>query len=140
MARISTTAAIAGLDAIVDEIDAGPAAGVIEIRTGSAPATCETADSGTLLAALTCSDPAFGAASDGTNQATASASSITDDSSADATGTAAHFRIKTSTGTVVMQGDVSTSGADLNFDSTSFVAGGVVAISSLSATLPEAGA
>ena len=58
--RITQAAAAAACDAVVDRLDAGAAAGYIEIRTGSQPATADTAATGTLLGTLTLSDPAFG--------------------------------------------------------------------------------
>lgn len=119
-------------DALVDLVDGGSGAGTIQIRTGAAPTNVADANSGTLLATLTFSDPAFGAASSGV----ATASAITSDSSIDATGTAGHFRIFDSAGTCIAQGSCGTSGADINFDSVSFVAGGVCAISSLTVTQP----
>ncbi len=130
--KISTLARNAMVDAIVDMLDAGSGAGTLEVRTGSAPTNTTDADSGTLLATLTFSDPAFGAASSGT----ATASSITSDTNVDASGTAAHFRAKDSNGVVIFQGSVGTSGADLNFNTVTFVAGGTAAISSLTVTQP----
>lgn len=119
-------------DALVDLIDAGTPPGTLVIRTGSAPTNTTDADSGTLLATLTFSTTAFGAASSGV----ATANAITSDTNVDASGTAAHFRIKNAAGTVITQGTVGTSGADINFDSVTFVAGGTAAISSLTITQP----
>lgn len=130
--KISNQDRSAMCDALVDSIDAGAGAGTLQIRTGAAPAATTDADSGTLLATLTFSDPAFGAASNGV----ATASSITSDTNIDATGTAEHFRIKDSNARVVAQGSVGTSGADINFNSVSFVAGGTCAISSMTVTMP----
>jgi hypothetical protein len=130
--KLSTAARNGACDAIVDLIDGGSGAGTIEIRTGAAPTNPGDADSGTLLATLTFSDPAFGAASSGT----ATASAITQDSNVDASGTAAHFRIKDSNGTVIMQGSVGTSGADINFTTTTFVMSSTCSISSLTVTVP----
>lgn len=130
--KISNVARSAMCDALVDLIDAGTPPGTLEIRTGSAPTNTTDADSGTLLATLTFSTTAFGAASSGV----ATAAAITSDSSIDATGTAAHWRIKNQAGTVIAQGTVGTSGADLNFNSVSFVSGGTAAISSLTVTVP----
>lgn len=119
-------------DAAVDSIDGGAGAGTIQIRTGAAPTATTDADSGTLLATLTFSDPAFGAASAGV----ATASAITSDTNVDNSGTAAHFRFKDSNGVVTHQGSVGTSGADINFNSVTFVAGGTCAISSMTLTVP----
>lgn len=130
--KISTAARNAMCDALVDLVDGGSGAGTMQIRTGAAPTNVADANSGTLLATLTFSDPAFGAAASGV----ATAGAITSDSSIDATGTAGHFRIFDSAGTCIAQGSCGTSGADLNFDSVSFVAGGTCAISSLTVTQP----
>ena len=119
-------------DALVDAIDGGAGAGTIGIRTGPAPTNTTDADSGTLLATLTFSDPAYGAASGGVAQESA----ITADSSIDATGTAAHFRIYDSNAVCIMQGTVGTSGSDINFNSVSFQVGGTCAITDLPVTQP----
>lgn len=101
----------------------------LRIYDGSRPATGAAVTTQVLLAELTCNATAFaGAASSGV----LTASAISDDSSADATGTASWFRIVQSDGsTFVMDGDVGTSGSDLNVDSVDFQAGGNVAVSSL---------
>ena len=114
-----------------DYVNAGSGAGTLAIRTGAAPTNTTDADSGTLLSTNTFTDPAFGAASAGV----ITASAITDDSDIDATGTAAHFRIKDSNGLVVAQGTVGTSGTDIVADSVSFVQHGRVIISSLTVTV-----
>jgi len=131
---LSTAARNAAADAVVDLVDAGAGAGVIEIRTGAAPSSANDADTGTLLATLTFSDPAFGAASSG--QATAS--SITQDSSADATGTAGHFRVKDSNGNTVFQGSITTTGGGgvMQLVTTSITAGQPVQITSFTYTQP----
>lgn len=130
--KISTAARSAACDAIVDLLDAGASAATLAIRTGSPPTNVSDADSGTLLATLTFSDPAFGAASSGV----ATADTITSDTNVDASGTAGHFRAKDSDSNTILQGTVGTSGADLNFNTVSFVAGGTAAISSLTVTVP----
>lgn len=131
--KISTAARNAACNAIAALVDGGPLAGILQIRTGPPPSSTADPDSGTLLATLTFSDPAFAAAIGGA----ASANAIAPDVSVDATGTAGHFRIKDSLGTVVMQGTVGTGGADLNFNTTAFVAGGTAAITSLQLVVPE---
>jgi hypothetical protein len=115
------------LDAITTDIDAGAGAGTLRIYDGSVPADADTALSGnTLLAQLTMSDPSAAGASGGDW----TASSITADSSADASGTASFFRILDSNAAVVLQGTVGTTGADLNLNSVSITAGDNVAVSS----------
>lgn len=95
-------------------------AATIEIRTGSKPATPETAASGTLLATVAISG-SFTSATNGTLTA-ADPASVT----VAATGTAGYFRVKTSGGTAVLDGTVGTSGADMNLSSVSLIAGGSV--------------
>lgn len=113
-------------DAMMDAITtrAGNAA-LLRIYDGSRPATGGTAT--TLLAELTCGSPFAGASVNGVLTANA----ITQDSSANATGTATWFRIVQSDGsTFVLDGNVGTSGSDLNLNSVSIVAGGTVSVSS----------
>ena len=133
--KLGTSGRDAAIDGIVDEVDAGAGAGDIVIRTGAPPATPATADSGTLLATLPVQDPAFGAASVGVSTANA----ITSDTSAAATGIAGHFRIRDSNTVVIWQGTAGESAdtPDLEFDDKNIVIGGTVAISSLTATMPE---
>ncbi|MBI1313680.1 hypothetical protein GC176_20500 [bacterium] len=133
---ISTNAGKAGLDAILDLLDVSTA-GHVEIWTGSMPATPETADSGTKLATLTLSTTSFGAAVDnGDGTVKATANSITDDTNAAATGTAGYFRAKNSAGTVIIQGTVGTSNADMVLNTTSIVSGSTVSITSWTIQLP----
>ncbi len=110
-------------DTFVDAIDGGAGAGIIEIFTAAF---------GTLLGTLTFSDPAFGdfAAGVGT------ASAITGDASADATGTAAVCRFSTSTPTTQFEGTVGTAGADINFNTVAFTAGDSIDITSMTITMP----
>ena len=127
---VSTRNAI--LNAIETEI--GTSA-VLKIRTGAGPAGIADADSGTVLATLTLPSDWMAAADAG---AKALAGSWTD-ASADADGTAAHFRIYASDGTTQkIQGTVGTSGEDLNFDSVSITAGQSVTITGFTLTAPNA--
>lgn len=108
--------------------------GYIRIYSGAIPATPETAASGTLLAELRFNATAFGSAAAGVITANA----ITQDSSADNTGTAGYYRALQSDGTTALwDGTVGTSGADLNLNSTSISAGVIVQITSLTVTLPQ---
>src|SRR6187455_1281130 len=101
------------------------AAALLRIYSGTRPATGGTAT--TLLAELTCNATFAAAASGGV----LTLNSITQDSSANATGTATWFRLVKSDGTTfVMDGDVGTSGSDLNLNTTSLVSGGPVAVTS----------
>lgn len=135
--RISNAMAIAMCDAAVDRLDLGAGAALLRIYSGAQPAGPDTAASGTLLAELTCSDPAFGNAVDLNPGARATANAITSDSSANATGTAGYCRAVQSGGTAEIDGEVGTSGADMNLNTVSIVAGAEVAISSWTVTVPE---
>lgn len=118
-------------------INAGTAA-AIQIYSGSVPADADAANGGTLLATLTCAATAQASIGDDTPGAIATFDTITSDSSADNTGTAAFFRISTqSGGTVTDQGTVGTSGCDLNLNTTSITSGSTVSISAATITLPE---
>lgn len=128
--QLSTTVRNARLDAIETAI--GTSA-VLKIRTGAAPANCAAADSGTVLA--TCNLPSdwLAAAASGSK----SKSGTWEDTSADGTGTAAHFRIYASDGTTVhMQGTVTATGGggDLTVDNVSFAAGQAFTITAFSLT------
>jgi hypothetical protein len=107
--------------------------GALEIRSGAAPTNPGDADSGTLLGSKTFGSPAFGAASTGV----ATANSFTG-GTAVASGTAAHFRAKSSGGTVQMQGTVTATGGggDLTIDTTTIVSGGTFNVTSLTYTEP----
>jgi hypothetical protein len=136
---VSMLSARAGLDALLAKLNVASAAGHIKIFTGSMPATCETADSGTLLSTLTLSVTAFPASTDSTTTglATATANAITSDTNAAATGTAGYFRAYDSAGVCIVQGTVGTSAADMILNTTSIVSGATVAITSWVVTLPD---
>lgn len=116
----------AQLDAV--ETTIGTSA-VLKIRTGAAPADCATADSGTVLATFNLPSDWMAAASGGSK----AKSGTWQDTSADATGTAAHWRLYASDGTTVhAQGTVTATGGggDLTLDNTSIASGQSVTISS----------
>lgn len=115
-------------NAITTAIDAGSGAGVLEFRTGSKPASPDDAATGTLLASITLADPSFGSSADGVIEL--DNSPALSDASADATGTAAHFRIKTSAGAGVVDGTVTATagGGDITVNTTSFVSGASITI------------
>lgn len=137
--RISNACAKAMADTFDDQVNIGSTAAVLDVRTGAQPADPDTAATGTLLGTLTFSDPAFGTATDGNPGGLLTASAITQDSSADATGTAGYFRIRaTGTGADdVADGECGTSGADLNFNTVSITSGSAVSITSLTVTMRE---
>lgn len=132
--QFSTTARNAALDAIETAI--GTSA-VLKIRTGTVPADCGTADAGSVLATLTLPSDWLAAASGGSK----SKSGTWEDTSADAAGTAGHFRIYASDGTTVhMQGTITATGGggDMTLDNTSIASGQQVTITSF--TLSAGGA
>lgn len=124
--QYSVTVRNAQLDAVETAI--GTSA-VLKIRTGAAPATCATADSGTVLASLTLPSDWMAAASSGSKAKTGT----WEDTSADATGTAAHFRLYASDGTTChAQGTVTATGGggDMTVDNTSFASGQTFTVTS----------
>ncbi len=102
---------------------------LLRIYDGSRPATGGSAT--TLLAELTCNATFAASASGGV----LTLNSITQDSSANATGTATWFRIVKSDGTThVLDGSVGTSGSDLNLTTTSIASGSPVQVTSFTIT------
>ena len=135
--KLGTTPRNAACDGIVDAIDGGTPPGRLEHRTGSQPTNVNDASSGTLLGTNLFSNPAFGAASSGT----ATANAVTSDTNADASGTAGYFRIYTGAGgdtAALCQGNSGNASGtfDLEFDNEVVVAGGTIAISSFTVTVP----
>lgn len=117
----------ARLDQITTDIDSGAAAALLRIYDGTRPTNADTAvGAQVLLAELTFSDPSAAAASGGV----LTASAITDDSSANATGTASWFRVVDSDGNAGYDGNVGTAGSDLNLNSVAITAGGTVSVTS----------
>lgn len=109
----------------------GGAAPILRIRTGAAPASCAAADSGTVLATVNLPSDWMAAASGGVK----AKSGTWSDAAADATGTAAHFRIYKADGvTCFAQGTVGTSGADMIVSNTSFAAGQPFTVDSFQVT------
>ena len=120
------------LDEITALMDAGTGPALLRIYNGTRPATGGAAT--TLLAELTFSDPCAAAASGGV----LTFSAITQDSSANASGTATWARVVDSDATFVMDMSVSTSGADINLNSVSITATQAVSVTSATITAPNA--
>jgi hypothetical protein len=116
-------------DALSDLADNG----YLRIYDGTQPATADTAISTqVLLAELRFNATAAPAASNGVLTFNA----ITQDSSANNTGTASWFRaLKSDGSTVLFDGAVGTSGSDMNIYTTSIVAGAIVGVSSFGYTV-----
>lgn len=130
--RIPTNVRSAAADAVVDLLDAGAGAATIEVRTGSQPATADSAATGTVLCTFTLADPAFGAASSGV----ATMASTPRTTTGSAAGTAGWFRAKDSTGATVFDGSVGTSGAELNLNTLTISVGVNVEVTSGTVTMP----
>ncbi|MGZ8317466.1 MAG: hypothetical protein ACXWVD_00045 [Telluria sp.] len=125
---LNTQLANATVNAQADALSALLDNGYLRIYDGTQPATADTAVSTqTLLAELRFNADAAPAASGGLLTFNA----LTSDSSANATGTAAWFRALASDGTtVVMDGSVGTSAANMIIATTSISAGQTVSCSS----------
>lgn len=132
--RLSTTARNAAADAVVDLLDAGAGAGTIQIRSGTMPATPQTAASGTLLATVTLSDPAAGAAATG-------AATITDPVSVTGVGdgTAGWARFLDSNANVVMDCDITATGGGgaIELSTTTISTGVAVDLGAITYTQPQ---
>lgn len=117
--QLSVTARNNRLDSIETTIGASAR---MKIFTGTPPANCATADSGTLLANLTLPADWMGAASAGSK----ALSGVWQDASADGDGTAGYFRIYETTGvTCHMQGTITATagGGDMEVDNVVFATG-----------------
>lgn len=133
--KYSVTVRNARLDAI--ETTVGTSA-ILKIRTGAPPANCAAADSGTVLSTVNLPSDWMAAAASGEKLK----SGTWEDTSADATGTAAHFRIYDSGGsTCHIQGtvtSVATGTGDMLVDNDSFAVGQNFTVSSFKITSANA--
>jgi hypothetical protein len=128
--QLSVAVRNARLDAI--ETTIGTTA-ILRLRTGAQPATCATADSGTIVATLTLPADYMAAASGGAK----AKSGTWQDTAADAAGTVGHFRLYDSAGTTCgMQGSVTISGGggDLTLDNNVVTLGQIVTITGFTLT------
>lgn len=122
------------LDDITTRLDAGAGPAKLQIYSGTRPTNADTAiTTQTLLAELTLSDPSFGAASSGSMTANSIANNT-----AVANGTATWFRLVDSNDNAVTDGNVGTSGSDLNLGTTSITIGLTVSVSSMVLTAGNA--
>lgn len=142
--NISAESCIAALDAIVDLLDEGDAAANIRWRTGSMPDDPDDTETGTLLGTNVMSDPAFnGAADDSDGTCSATADTVSDDSSADASGTVTYARMA-ATGTGAddhIDGNVDVTGNSpaIVVNTTSFVAGSTISVTSAVVNMSQGG-
>jgi hypothetical protein len=121
-----------GANAEADAVCVLANSGFLRLYDGTQATSADTAlGAQVLLAELTFGNPAFGAASAGV----ATANAITQDSSANASGTCTWFRVvKSDTTTVLFDGSVGTSGANLNLNSVAISSGAAVQVTSLTFT------
>lgn len=126
--RLSSSARNAAANAIADALNGG----YIQIRTGAQPTNVADAAQGTLLGTCTFSPIAFGSPSSGVK----TASAISSDLSADASGTAAHARLLDSSAVIHSDCSCGQGSGDISFDNNVIVSTGVIAISSLTITVP----
>lgn len=130
---LSTTLKNTMLTAVRDALDSGSGAGVIKFYTGTKPANPSIAISTqTLLGTLTLSDPCGSVAS-----GTLTFAAITNDASADASGTATWVRCESSDGAPHIDMDVTTTGGGgaVQMNTTSIVATGPISISAAALSL-----
>lgn len=136
MATIKLTTAVRNAmgDAILAALNAGSGPATLDVYTGTQPAGPATAVTDqVLLGTLTFSDPAGS-----TSSGVITFGTITQDTAADATGTAAWVRLRDSTGAAVMDGDATvTAGTGLlKLNTLSIVAGGPIQVTSGTLTMP----
>jgi len=124
----------AGRNASLDELFATiGASAVLKIRTGAVPANCAAADSGTVLATLNLPSTYMAAASGGSKSKTGT----WEDLSADAAGTAGHFRLYRSDGTTCeQQGTITATGdgGDMTLDNVVIAVGQAITITGYTVT------
>lgn len=128
--QLSVAVRNARLDAIETTVGASA---ILKIRSGAQPANCATADSGSVLATLNLPSDYMAAASSGSK----AKNGTWEDTSADATGTAAHWRLYASDGTTChAQGSITATGGggDMTVDSTSFTSGQAFTVTAFSLT------
>jgi hypothetical protein len=117
--QLSATVRNNALDSFETTVGTTP---VLKIFTGTVPANCAAADSGTTLATLSLPSDFMAAASGGAK----AKNGTWEDSSADATGTAGHFRLYASNGTTChAQGTVTATGGggDMTVNNVSLASG-----------------
>ncbi len=131
--QLSVAARNALLDAIETTIGTAP---YLDIRTGAQPADCAQADAGTELEHMALPSDWLAAASGG-----AKAKAGTWTGTADAAGTAGHFRIRDTTDTDChMQGSVTATGGggQLELDNVVIASGQTITITAFTLTAPNA--
>jgi hypothetical protein len=123
---------VAVRNARLDQIEViGGADARLAIFTGSPPADCATANSGSLLVLMTLPTNYMNDAASGQKTKTGT----WQDASADGTGTAGYFRLFEDTGDVCfLQGTVGEGSGDLQLDNTDIAAGQQVTVTTFTLT------
>lgn len=132
--QYSTAVRNARLDVVETTIGTLP---ILRVRTGAVPANCAAADAGTVLATVNLPSDWMAAAVNGVK----SLQGTWEDTSADNTGVAGHFRIYASDGTTChVQGNVTLTGGggDMTVDNTSFATGQNFVVTSFTITAGNA--
>ena len=132
--QLSAAARNAILDAIETAIGVSA---ILRIRSTAVPANCAAADAGTVLATLNLPSDFMAAASAGVKNLLGT----WQDTSADAAGTAAHYRVYDSAGTTChIQGTITATGGggDMTLDNIVLALAQLVTVTSFSLTAPNA--
>lgn len=127
--QLSVATRNARLDAVETVLGASP---LLDIRSGAQPANCAAADSGTELEQMALPSDAFAAAASGQKSKTG-----TWTGTADAAGTAGHFRLKDNGDTNChMQGSVTGSGGggDMEVDNVVIASGQTITVNTFTMT------
>jgi len=130
--QYSTGIRNAALDSLETTVSTAP---TLSIWSGAAPANCATANSGTQLVTMTLPTDWMAAAASGSK----AKAGTWQDTSADASGTAGHFRIHQGT-TCHIQGSVTltSGGGDMELDNTNIATGQQVTVSTFTITAGNA--
>lgn len=130
--QLSTTVRNAMADAYETTIGTAP---TLEIRSGAQPANCAAADSGTLLASMALPSDWIAAASAGSKTILGTWQDLT----ADAAGTAGHYRIKQGA-TCHEQGSCTATGGggDMTLDNAVIAVAQKVTVTTFTRTMPNA--
>lgn len=126
--RLATASRNLAVDAVGDALNSGTA----QVRTGAQPTNVGDAAQGTLLGTVGFGATAFGAPSTGV----VTANAISSDTNADNSGTAGHARLLDSGAAIHSDATCGQGSGDFNFDNSVIVAGGTIAVSSLTITQP----
>lgn len=126
--QLSTTVRNARLDSIETTIGTAP---ILRVLSGSMPANCAAAQTGTLIAEMTLPSDWMAAASSGSK----AIAGTWQDLSCNNSGTVGYFRILDSTGTTChLQGTAGTSGTDMIVSKASPTAGESFTVTSFTLT------